>query len=67
MTTLFKHFLKLLKSNELEEVQIDNNHLSLYLLKSNPDFIKTKKFYLENGFTVKEHLTDKIILHINLT
>ena len=67
MTTLFKHFLKLLKNNELEEVQIDNNHLSLYLLKSNPDFIKTKKFYLENGFTVKEHLTDKIILHINLT
>ena len=48
-------------------MQIDNNYLSLYLLKSNPDFIKTKEFYLENGFTVKQQLTDKIILHINLT
>lgn len=63
MSILFKHFLKLLKEGEFkDQVQLYDNSLSLNLLKKNPQFYKTKQFYEENGFTIKQNLPDKIIL-----
>jgi len=67
MTILFKHFLKLLNDEELtKDVTLYNKELSLNLLKKNPNFYKTKQFYEDNGFTLKQELPDKIVLAIHL-
>ena len=63
MTVLFSHFLKLLKEGEFkEDIEMNDNNLSLNLLKSNPHYEKTKQFYFDNGFTLKEDLSDKIVM-----
>ena len=65
MTELFRHFLYLLKSGEFsEEIKLIDNNLSLNLLKSNPHFEETKKFYNENGFSTLHDMHDKIIMNL---
>jgi hypothetical protein len=68
MTILFIHFLKLLKEGELkDDVQLYDNSLSLNLLKKNPQFYKTKQFYEDNGFAIKQDMPDKIILVMKIS
>lgn len=67
MTVLFSHFLKLLKEGEFkEDIEMNDNSLSLNLLKSNPHYEKTKQFYFDNGFTLKEDLSDKIVMFMTV-
>ena len=69
MSKLFKHFIKLLKRNELtnsSDIVVKDNHLHLYLLKKNPMFRETKKFYEECGFKQNMVLNDKIIMLIQI-
>lgn len=65
MSKLFKHFLKILKRGELKKynnINFSNDSLSLNLLKKNPAFDKTKLFYEECGFKLKEDRYDMIIM-----
>ena len=69
MTTLFKHFLKLFKRGQLKDskdIFYNSNDLHLNLLKKNPTFNKTKKFYEECGFKLKEEQFDKIVMIIQI-
>jgi hypothetical protein len=67
MSILFNHFIKLLKEGKFEnEIQLYDNNLSLYLLKTNPTFEETKQFYFEKGFTLKYDYPDKIVLYLNV-
>tara|TARA_A100000164_G_C21785673_1_gene713263 strand:+ start:191 stop:832 length:642 start_codon:yes stop_codon:yes gene_type:complete len=69
MSLLFKHFLSLLKKEELKEsndIIYSNNNLHLNLLKKNPTFDKTKSFYEECGFKLKEDQFDKIVMVITI-
>ena len=68
MTLLFKHFISLLKKGEFKEnIIIDDNTLSLNLLKKNPTFKTTKRFYFENGFKLKQETKDMIVLYLNIS
>jgi hypothetical protein len=68
MTILFSHFMKLLKLGEFkDDIKLYDNNLSLNLLRTNPQFEETKKFYHENGFILKDDLADKIIMNKNVT
>jgi hypothetical protein len=65
MTKLFTHFLKLIKDKEIDlnlDNSINTEKVELYLLKSNPSFDKSKQFYVENGFKIKNELNDRIIM-----
>lgn len=65
MTKLFKHFIKLMKQDELERAEdiiTKDNLLHLYLLKKNPLFSETKEFYEKCGFKQNYELSDKIIM-----
>ena len=65
MTKLFKHFIKLLKRDELERAEdiiTKDNLLHLYLLKKNPLFSETKEFYEKCGFKQNSELFDKVIM-----
>lgn len=67
MGILFKHFISLFKSGELNKMSlIKNKYLSLYLLRSNPLFENTQKFYEENGFKIDQDIEDKLIMKIEL-
>lgn len=65
MSKLFKHFLKLIKDKDLQlnlNSPEDLDKIELYLLKSNPSFDKSKQFYFENGFKIKNDLDDRLVL-----
>lgn len=63
MTKLFNHFLRLIKNKDIDlSNSINTNQFELYLLKSNPNFDKSKQFYFENGFKIKNELNDRIIM-----
>ena len=65
MTILFKHFVNLIKKGDLNgdnSIGITDNYIQLNLLKKNPDFDKTKKFYEKCGFKIKDTHFDKIIM-----
>ena len=67
MTILFKHFLTLIKLGEFDDdIKLTDNNLSLNLLKNNPNFDKTKQFYIDCGFYTRDDLSDKIIMVLNL-
>ena len=69
MTKLFKHFIKLLKRDELSgsnDIVMKDSLLHLYLLKKNPSFFETKVFYEECGFKQNSDLHDKIIMVIKI-
>ena len=69
MTKLFKHFIKLLKKEELvgsNDIVMKDDMLHLYLLKKNPLFFETKEFYEECGFKQNNDLNDKIIMVIKI-
>jgi len=69
MNTLFKHFIQLLKRGELNEssdIVLLNNLLHLILLKKNPSFLKTRVFYEECGFKLKDEYGDRIIMVIKI-
>jgi len=66
MTMLLKHFFQLYKTKKLNYLKLDLNNqgLSLVLLKKNPEFKSVKKFYEENGFKVEQRKSDRLIMKL---
>ena len=66
MTLLLKHFFSLYKTKKLNylKLDIDDEGLSLFLLKKNPEFNSIRKFYEDNGFKVYKKQSDKYIMRL---
>ena len=66
MTMLLKHFFLLYKTKKLNYLKLDINNegLSLLLLKKNPEFDSVKKFYEDNGFKVYKKKSDRYIMRL---
>ena len=66
MTMLLKHFFSLYKTKKLNYLKLDINNegLSLLLLKKNPEFDSVKKFYEDNGFKVYKKKSDRYIMRL---